>query len=349
MISIRFAPLAALLLAAALLAGCLPSDQRNLSRDLFPADSLSRQIAEATAEDTLAVVWRVEAPPDVRYPLTVAWAGDRIVMADAQVGAVHSFAASGAYLGAFRDDALEFPFLAGLRGDTVAVLSRGRQRVHHVALDPAGGGRVVGTLVVPDGRNAFAAWTTGGTFVKLADAERGSRIVRLEEGASGATPEDDHLLDGPFWRHIGFMRAWGDTLVSFSGYRPVVDVLPLDAPAGASPDSLLLRGFDSPQLSRSRHFAMGNIKEPPLLVPAGAAVGSRLFVLNARAGWVHVDVFRRSAGGLLLERSLLSPHAAIGRNFFAADLAVQEVDGGYDLVVLESRPQPALVRYRWRP
>jgi hypothetical protein len=342
--ALRLAPLA---LAALLLAGCLPGDRRNLSRDLFPADSLSRQIAEATPTDTLALVWRAEAPGEVRYPLTMVWQGQRLVIADGQRGGLHTFTDEGAYVGGFEHEAFQYPFLAGASGDTVAVLSRGRGEVHFVALAPDGGGRITRSVEAPEGRNAIAALHRGALYVKTADADAGSAIRALDP-ATGAV-RAEYPLAPPFWRHIGLLRPWGDSLVALSGYRPVVHVLDEASPAGAEPDTLALAGFDSPQMHRSRLFALGEIREPPLLVPSAAASGERLFVLNARAGWVHVDVFRRDGERLLLERSLLSPTPQIGRNFFAADLAVRQRGDGFDLVVLENQPRPALVRYRWDP
>lgn len=341
---LRYTPLA---LAALLVAGCLPGDRRNMSRELFPADSLSRQIAEATPVDTLAQVWRTEAPGNVRYPLTLVWEGDRLVIADGQRGGLHSFTAGGEYVGGFEDDAFQYPFLAGASGDTVAVMARGRRQVHFVALDRDGTGRITRSVDAPAGRNAVAAWHRGALYVKTADEDAGSAIHHLET-PSGAS-RGEYPLAPPFWRHIGLLRPWGDSLVALSGYRPVIHVIGPASPAGVEPDTLALRGFDSPQMARSRLFAVGEIREPPLLVPSAAASGERLFVLNARAGWVHIDVFRRDDGHLLLERSLLSPTPQIGRNFFAADLAVRPAGDGFDLVVLETQPRPALVRYRWEP
>jgi len=330
-----------------MLSGCLPGQKRSTSRALFPADSLSRQIAEVTPEDTLQLVRRTEGPSAMRYPLTLAWLDGRIVVADAQEGTLHTFSESGDYLKAFDDPALQFPFLAGSRGDTLAVLSRGRQEVYLVRIDASGGGEIVERVPFQDGRNPVGAWGKEGIFVKTADEARGSMIARYDPQSGAMLAE--YPLDPPFWQHIGFLQTWGDTLVSLSGYRPVVRVLPTDARSGARADTLALMGFDSPQLARSRQFAVGDLREPPLLVPSAAGAGDRLFVLNARPGWVHVDVFRRHEDELRLEVSLLSPGAEMGRNFFAGDLVVRASGGGFDIVVLETRPRPAIAWYRWNP
>jgi hypothetical protein len=336
--------LPALLAAVLLLAGCLPSHQRKLSRDLFPADSLSRQVAEATPTDTLTVVWRAEAPreADLRHPLTLVWVGDRIVVADAQRGGLHVFSEDGTYREAL-PETYQYPFLGGARGDTVAVLSRGTGRLHLVTL---ASGRSAADFPAPEGRNPVPGFGPGGLFVKVADQASGAAVYRLDPSGGGVL--ERHALVEPYWRHLGVLRAWGDTLVSASGYRPVVDVLP--SGRGASPlDTLALVGFDSPQLERSRLFTIGNIKEPPLLAPSVAGAGPLLFVLSARPGWVQIGAFGREDGGLRLRRHLVSPGAAVGRQHFVADFAARQRDGGYDLIVLENRPRPALVRYRWTP
>src|SRR5690606_28975017 len=106
-------------------------------------------------------------------------------------------------------------------------------------------------------------------------------------------------------------------------------------------------------LSRSRLWALGDVDEPPLLSPAAAAVGDRLFVLNNRPGWVHIDVFRRDAGPdgprLLLERSLVQPDPQVDNDYYAVDLAARRVDGGVEFVVLTTMPAPGLTFLRWTP
>lgn len=342
---VRFLIAPALVMVGLLASGCLPGHQRTTPRELFPADSLSRQIAAAAPVDTLALVWRTRLPEAIRSPLTLGWVDDRIVVADLQTGALHALSGAGQHVGTFSDPRLEFPLIAGMHGDTVAVLSRGRSEVLFVSFDGDGDARVAGSVPVPQGRNLVAHWSGGHLFVKRADDERGSAVSRI--GAEGSVLAE-YPLPGPEWRHIGFLRVWGDTLLSLSGYRPVVDVLPKDAAPGARLDTLALMGFDSPQLAHSRSFVLGERREPPLLVPAAAAAGERLFVLNARPGWVHVDVFRRGDGELRLERSLLSPDPGVDRNFFASDVRARRIDGGYEFIVLEARPLRSVVKYRWR-
>lgn len=339
----------ALLLAAVLLAGCLPSsNQRKLKRTLFPSDSLSRDIAATVPVDTLTLVRRVVPPPEaiLEFPTSLALLPDgRIVVAETRRGALVTFSAEGEYRSAFQWASFSFPFMAGTRGDTVAVLNRGSYRVDLVV-----GDEVVQSVAVPEHRNGNALLTERGLFYKTAPEDSVARVYHL--GLDGAE-RARYDLAGPYWRHLGFLRPWGDSVLVLSGYRPVVDVLTPSTPAGAVLDTLALAGFDSPQLERSRLWAAGDVDEPPLLSPAAAVVGDRLFVLNARPGWVHIDVFRRDAGPdgprLLLERSLMQRNPRIDNDFYAVDLAARRVDGGIEFVVLTTKPAPALTFFRWMP
>ena len=339
----------ALLLASVLLAGCLPSsNQRKLNRELFASDSLSRTIAESVPVDTLAFVRRVVPPPEaiLEFPTSFALLPDgRIVVAETRRGALVYFDAEGAYRSAFQWESFSFPFLAGTRGDTVAVLNRGSYRVDLVVGDD-----VVRSVAVPEERNGNALLTERGLFYKTAPEDEGARLYHLGLDGEERARYD---LAGPYWRHLGFLRSWGDSLLVLSGYRPVVDVLTPETAPGAVLDTLTLAGFDSPQLERSRLWAVGDVDEPPLLSPAAAAVGDRLFVLNARPGWVHIDVFRRDAGPdgprLLLERSLMQPDPRVDNDFYAVDLAARRVAGGIEFIVLTTKPAPGLTFLRWTP
>lgn len=334
---------------ALFLAGCLPSsNQRKLDRALFPSDSLSRVIAEAAPVDTLRLVREVTPPPEAMLEVPTSLAllpGGGIVVAETRRGALVWFDAEGGYERAFQWEAFSYPFLAGVTGDTVAVLNRGAYRVDLVV-----GDRVVQSVDVPEVRNGNALLTERGLFYKVASEEEGARLYRFGLDGEEQTRYD---LAGPYWRHFGFLRPWGDSLLALSGYRPVVDVLTPETPAGATLDTLALAGFDSPQLERSHLWALGDVDEPPLLTPAAAAVGDRLFVLNARPGWVRIDVFRRDDGPdgprLVLERGLVEPAPQLRKQYFAADLAARRIDGGIEFVVLTTEPQPGLTFLRWTP
>lgn len=339
------------LVAVVVCVGCLPSsNQRKLDRALFPSDSLSRAIAEAAPVDTMEYVRHATAPPEasLEYPTSLALRPDGgVAVAETRRGALVYFDSEGGYERTVEGRAFSYPFMAGVVGDTVAVLNRGAHRVDLVV-----GDRVVGSIDVPEARNGSALFTEWGLFYKTATEGTGGRLYRI--GRDG-TIEAEYELAGPYWRHLGFLRTWGDSLLALSGYRPVVDVLDPDNPPadGAVLDTLALAGFDSPQFARSRQFAVGDADEPPLLSPSAAAVGDRLFVLNARPGWVRIDVFRREDGPdgprLLLERGLVEPTPELRKEYFAADLAARRVDGGYEFIVLTTDPQPGLTFLRWAP
>ena len=337
--------------ALLLLTGCLPSsNQRKLDRALFPSDSLSRAIAEAAPVDTMQFVRHVTAPSEanLEYPTSLALGpDDGIVVAETRRGALVYFDSEGAHERTVEGRVFSYPFIAGVVGDTVAVLNRGAHRV-----DLVGSERVVESIDVPEARNGSALFTEHGLFYKTATEGDGGQLHRI--GRDGSV-EATYDLAGPYWRHLGFLRTWGDSLLVLSGYRPVVDVLDMSEPpaAGATLDTLALMGFDSPQFPRSRQFAAGDADEPPLLSPSAAAFGDRLFVLNARPGWVRIDVFRRDDGPdgprLLLERGLVEPSPGLQKQYFAADLAARPIDGGVEFIVLTTDPQPGLTFLRWTP
>lgn len=324
------------LLALLLLAGCLPSSQKELPRSLTPGDSLSRRIADTTAVDPLTLLSRTEPPARIGYPTGIQYrAGGGLVVADSKAGVLRSIGADGAW-GEVWASGFSYPFLAGGVGDTVAVLNRDRQRLDLVA-GGAEGGETVARIPTPEGTYANALVSARGVWFKAGGDGEQPFLARLSRAGEVLSQRD---LPGPWWRHLGFLRAWGDTTLSLSGYRPVVDVL-----AGGRLDTLALRGFDSPLLVRSNQFLHGDLDEPPLLAPSAVALGDRLFVLNARLGWVRIDVYGRDGR---LVRILEVPDPQRDDQFFPVDLAARrDSTGGVELAVLTLEPEPALYRYRW--
>lgn len=336
---------AAPVLALLLLAGCLPYGcNRQESRALLPSDSLSRAIAEAVPTDTLRLAWRAgrELLPSLTYPRTLLYgAAGRLYVSDVEDGSILVLGENGHPEGRWAPDGLTAPFLAGMRGDTVVVFDPAERR-----LDLFAGGalaRRVPIGIEPPARSAlaYAAATDSAFYFKTVGEEQEGYLVRLDaQGAVAAR----HALEGPFWRYAGLLRTWGDSLLSLSGYRPVVDVL---APGGAGLDTLALRGFDSPMLARSRLFLRGDVDEAPLLSPAAAAAGDLLFVLNLRPGWVQVDVFDREGG---LVRRLVQPSVSYDQRYFPQDLAVRALgEGAYEIAIAVHEPEPQVVVYRWVP
>jgi hypothetical protein len=324
------------------LAGCAPSCTRVESRTLFPSDSLSRGIADATAVDTLALRWESAGPEasPLAYPRTVAFDADgRLYVSDAEAHAVHAYDADGRPLFSTADPAFAFPYLAGTSSDTVAVFS---PAAHAVQLRV--GKRLVATVPTPSELPAgqplqYAAYGPGGLFVKILGEDSPGYLARLE--VTGAV-RDRWPLDGPLWRHAGKLAAWGDTLLSACGYRPVVDLFRPGTPR----DTLVLAGFDSPMLARSRSFVLGDVHDPPLLSSAFAPAGDRLFVLNLRPGWLWIDVYDRAGR---LQRHLVQASPGFAKEYYPVDIAVHPTaDSTYEIAVALTKPIPSVMYYRWR-
>lgn len=325
-----------------LLTGCLPSScQRTQPTDLFPADSVSREIAGRTAVDTLQHIEQTNGPDDhpLAYPRTVRFGSDRqIYVSDVERNSVLIFDRQGQFTQEIRREEFSYPYLAGLRGDTLLVFNPEAGRMDFVL-----GREVVRRVELPEadqGRDVlhYAAATDRALYYKRVEAGAEGVLLRVDNGGSTV---DRHRLTGPYWRHAGLLRPWGDSLLSLSGYRPVVDVL---SPGGAL-DTMALTGFDSPMLARSRAFATGDADQPPLLTASAAPSGGYLFTLNMRPGWLRIDVYDRSGR---LQHVLTEDNPAADTDFYPVDLDVQQApDGAYEIAVVSLKPTPLLALYRW--
>ncbi|MDX1420460.1 MAG: hypothetical protein R3181_10885, partial [Rubricoccaceae bacterium] len=262
-------------------------------------------------------------------PTSVAWwpdsLGGRLAIVDTRRGSLHVLSPEGEVIEERTPDGLRYPYLAGLRADTVVLHNRGERRLDFVVGDRS-------VRRIPLEQDYGTALATGdGLWAKQA-VENDTYLARLDaDGTVGVA----YPLPQPYWRHVGFLRVWGDSLLSLSGYRPVVDVLPLGAPAGAAPDTLALVGFDSPQLVRSYQFLIDEVDEPPLLTPSAVPLGDRLFVLNIRYDAIRIDVYGR---GGRLQRALVLPAADLLADVFPVDLAVREVGGALHIAVVLQHP-----------
>ena len=306
---------------------CLPSSQRQNTHELTPGDSLSREIAAAAAVDSLqmvSVIYGTEESP-MELPTSLVWLpdslGGKMFVIDTRRAGLHVIGRDAGYEEEWRPDGLEYPYAAGARGDTLVLLNRGQNR-----LDFVWEAEIVRSIALPEESISAALVTDAAIFVKRAD-ENGIRLLRLSE--SGVLEASYHL-PGPYWRHIGFLRAWDDSLLSLSGFRPVVDVLAMDVPDGASTDSMTLMGFDSPQLVRSNQYLLGEVDEPPLLVSSAVAFGDNLYVLNLRADGIRIDVYGREGR---IERVLAYTDVQALPNAFPVDIAVRQ-DGNSFLFAL---------------
>lgn len=332
--------------AAALLlvSGCLPySCRRQESTALAPADSLSRALAPSVPMDTLALAWTrpIVAERGEAYPRTVRFGpGDDgpVYLSDAAQARVFVFDLSGAPLAAFA--AAHIPWIAGVAADTVALFEPETPAMHFFVA-----GEPVGAVPIRDPERSNAALTygafgNGAIYYKRVDPQSGGFVAEIDDNGNIAVR---HALPGPHWRHAGMLRFWGDSLLSLSGFRPVVDVLAQGEPL----DTLALRGFDSPMLARSNAWMQGEVHEAPLLTPSAAAENNLLFALNLRPGWLRIDAFDRA--GRLAYR-LTEPERAWNASFFPQDLDVRRrADGTYVIAVAVSNPGPELRLYRWKP
>ena len=329
------------------LTGCLPGSGRKNDRALSAADSASIQLAATVPVDTLELAWTARAPENDPMPLptSLGWMDDgRLAVVETQVGSIRIFGADSTYQGRIDLPEQSYPYFAGASGDTVAVLARGTGEV----LWAVPGDGVVREVSV--GESALNAWATspgGGTIsVRFGGGTSDEPAEIRQLDADGAVIQTAPLPNS--WRSSGFLRAWGDTTVALSGYRPVVDLV-----ANGQADTLALHGFDSPQLPRSAQFVRGDANEPPLLTSSADPLGDHLYVLNLRGDHVRVDVYGRDG---VLQRVLVSPKPWQVLQHVALDLSVRRSpDGFLDLAVLMQRSrgviQPAdafLALYRWR-
>ncbi len=336
-----------LLIGLVFLTGCLPYSCRREGNDaLYPGDSLSRRVAQRTPADTLDSLWGstgTEAHP-LRHPRTVRFVeGGALAVSDVERNSLFCFDPAGGMERELGGQGFDTPYLIGARSDTLVVFNAGTNRIDVVADARRLPERSV-TYERPAPETLVYMLATDTTmYAKVVGQDTESFVARLnEEGAPVARAP----LAGPYWRYAGFLRAWGDTLTSLSGFRPVVDLLPADFADGATPDSLALVGFDSPMLERSYAFGQGDATEAPLLTPAAAPAGDSLFVLNLRPGWVHIDVYNRRGQ---LQRRLVEPHDEGSPNFYPLDLDVRRSRDGYVFAVTVRSPEPRLEVFQWRP
>jgi hypothetical protein len=261
-------------------------------------------------------------------------------VSDVERNSLFRFAADGRLLREVSDAGFRTPYLIGTRGDTLIVFNAGTNRIDCVVRGRRVGASVTYERPAPETLVYMLATDTS-MYAKVVGQKTDSFITRLNDRAQ---PVARASLRGPHWKYAGFLRAWGDTLVSLSGFRPVVNLLPRDFRAGATPDSLRLAGFDSPMLERRYAFGQGDATEAPLLTPAAAPVGDTLFVLNLRPGWVQIDVYDRTGR---LQRRLVERHDEGNPGFYPLDLDARRTSDGYVFAVTIRSPTPRLKLFRW--
>lgn len=328
------------------LTGCFPgSCQREESRDLFPADSLSRSFSESIQVDTLTHVWTAAETPDyaLKFPRTVRFGPDgRVYAADVERQRIFIWNIGGDFAKEWWVGDFEAPYLAGWRGDSLVIYNPPALRFD-VLLEGIVEKQIqVPYSLAPEGLLTWGAADSNGFYFKAVGEALDGYVARLDDTGEELA---QFALAGNRFRQAGLLRTWGDSLLSLSGFRPVVDIIRPGAPL----DSLALFGFDSPMLARSRTFFTGGNarKGPPLLSASAAPAGTFLFVLNSRPGWLHVDVFDQDGQ---LRYRLVEPNPQVNSQHQVQDIdARKRADGGFDLAVVLTAPTPSVMLYTWQP
>ncbi|PEN10361.1 hypothetical protein CRI94_17385 [Longibacter salinarum] len=337
-------PLIVLLIVAAFVVGCTPSGcRREQDPALMPADSTSRALAQEAPVDSLALAWSAGGTDDepMAFPRTVRFLpeGD-LVVSDAERNVVYRYTREGEHVATLTPEGLDVPYLAGVRGDTLVIFNAGADRFDLIL-----NGQRIDDASTPlqrpsDQSLAYAVATDTALYAKVVGADIASTLGRVAPSGQMSPAME---LPGPFWRHAGFLRVWDDRLVSLTGYRPVVDLLPLPG-LDARPDTLALTGFDSPMLERSYRFLRGDVDNAPVLTASAAPAGDRLYVLNLRPTNMRVDIFDREGQ---LQRVLSGAGVDPGTSFYPRDLDVRTSGDTVDIAVALTLPSPQLRLYRW--
>lgn len=330
------------LLFALLVSGCLPSScSRTEHKAISSADSLSRAFAVSLPVDTLAFIDRVSPGTDsLSYPRSIGYDPNGLLwITDTARHVILTLSKDQTSPVYHSTIPLSFPYLAGFRGNSAYVFSPAFHRIYEL-----GEGRIRREVALEgplpkEGGLRYAIVTDSGFAVKVVANEFGSYL---------ATTDDRGVIDrkielkGEEWRYAGLLRSHSGQIFSLSGYLPQIDSL-----GSVGLDSLLLFGFDSPMLPRTRQFQLGDTHEPPLLTASADRAGKYWFVLNMRPGWTQVDVY--SPGGEL-KYILTEPNPAFNQEFFPTDIAVFEMeDGRFQVAVSVLKPEPRIDRYYWHP
>lgn len=325
------------ILAATLFAGCLPSScSREESRALFAADSVSRAFAESLPVDTLALVFETPTErPIFELPRTLAFDGGGLAVSDAKSNQLVRLSLDGQVLATYKlsPDVAPggIPFIVGSSADTLFVFSAGDntitglvdgRRVSHFAL----------AAIDASKQLRYVAADETGFWVKAIDPDDGATAAHYDRAGTRGSAMS---LDGPYWAHAGILRTAGDSVLSIRGYMPVVDAIS----ATGQVDSLRLHGFDSPMLARMRLHRVGDAKSPPLLIPSAAFVGGRIYAINARPGWLRVDVYDST---LTLETILVEPNPGFAKAFYPTDIAVREEADRILVAISQQEPEPVV-------
>ena len=322
--------------------GCLPSSCRRIeSRAVFPADSLSRQIAAHIPVDTLALPTIITAP-DLRFPRTVLFGNDdHIYVGDTEQNKIFIFPSEGASHTSFTLPNTSFPWLVGWRNDSLVVFDPENRQFHFVVDTSA-----VASLTVdhaPANSLQYALAAASGLYLKaVATRDTTHYLWKLDRAG---VPVRETVLYGSSWKYAGLLRESGNRLVSLSGFYPWALFWTEDLIEG--PDTIRWLGFDSPMLRRTYAFEQGQGRGPPLITSAAAAAGEYWFVLNQRAGWLRIDIYDRAG---MIQYIFEEANPGYLKDFYPIDIAAKfNPDSSYHLAVALRAPTPSIRVYQWTP
>lgn len=321
--------------------GCLPSSCRRIeSRTVFPADSLSRQIAALIPVDTLAPPIIITAP-DLRYPRTVLFGNDdQIYVGDTRQNKIFIFPSDGTSHTSFTLPNTSFPWLVGWQNDSLVVFDPENRQFHFVVDTTAKASLTVDQAPANSLQYALAA--ASGLYLKAVTRDTIHYLWKLDRAG---IPVQETVLYGSQWKHAGLLRASGNRLVSLSGFYPRALFWTEDLIEG--PDTLRWWGFDSPMLRRTYAFEQGQGRGAPLITSAAAAAGEFWFVLNQRAGWLRIDVYDKSG---MIQYIFVEANPGYLKNFNPIDIAARlNPDSSYRLAVAIEATTPSVSVYQWTP
>ena len=311
-----------------LLTGCSPFGSSSEPQELFPEDSVSRQIAATVTPESLELLTRIEPDTSAFFGSMQIGPDSLIWIGDLSNQSIRRFTFGGEETSAIRSPDMQYPYLAGSSGMTSFIFDVGTESILRVESD-----RIVDKTSLP----ARAGGLSLSRFVSVL----GEYMFVKDTGGSGNATLAVSMFDGPPvrtklpgapWRFHGVLRSWGQQMVGISSFRPILYFFD----SSARLDSLPLVGFDSPMLARSRAFALGEVTDPPLLISSFSGVPGRLFVLNVRPGILRIDEYDETGR---LQRAF-QREAPVPESFTPVDLiALPDSSGGLLFFVISTSAQ----------
>ena len=275
------------------------------------------------------------------YPRTLIFGlDDRIYVSDTESGRIFIFHSNGTAAVSFSLPNVEFPYLAGWRGDSLIVFAPQTHQFHFV-VDTIQAASIT-TAVTSSQSLQYALANDSGLYLKAVTRDT---LHYLWTFSRSGDQIQEAVLHGSSWEHAGLLRNFENRLVSLSGFYPWALTWTEDLSQG--PDTLRWRGFDSPMLRRTYAFGLGHGRGAPLVTGSAAAAGEFWFVLNQRAGWLRIDIYNTTG---TLQYILVEESPGYIKNFYPIDLAARlGPDGFYYLAVALVAPEPSVRMYTWTP